>query len=401
MVVEEGLQSESPSKGESILAPGMGTGDQNPPMPSFRDMLIGDKGQAKGNKEISELDVEVREEDVRVGGSSTLPEIRFSDRIHDEIDSQLASSVVVRLLGKSIGYRALLSRIQSLWSPSGGMNLIDLDNEYYLVRFALEEDFQKVVKGGPWVIYGSYLTVQPWSLCFSTKEDHPSQIMAWVRLPKLPYRYYTKSLFRHIAATIGRVVRIYYNTTEGKRGCFARLAIMVDLHKLLVSSIIIDGYRQDIEYEGLPVICYKCGKFGHVQEACGKEDVVVENVAAVEEVKRDPKDLYGPWMHVVNRGCRPVRSRGFGASNVGRGRSDVQSGSRFAVLDEGMGPDCGTVVAVQVEDESRGQVDLVKAGNGSSGVVDEIMPASVGNPRCVNAGNGAGSSVAQRQAGGG
>ncbi|KAL4285489.1 hypothetical protein GQ457_16G010300 [Hibiscus cannabinus] len=371
MVVDEGVQGDSQSKGESGMARGMGAGDLTMPMLSFRDMLIGDKG----NKEISELDVEVGEEDVRVGGSSTLPEISFSDRIHDEINAQLANSVVVCLLGKSIGYRALLSRIQNLWSPSGGMSLIDLDNEYYLVRFTLEEDFQKVVKGGPWVIYGSYLMVQPWSRCFSTKEDHPSQIMA--------------------------VVRIDYKTTEGKRGHFARLAIMVDLHKPLVSYIIIDGYRQDIEYEGLPVICYKCGKFGHVQEACGKEDVVVENVAAVEEITRDPKDLYGPWMQVVNRGRRPVGSRGFGASNVGRGRRGVLSGSRFAVLEEDMGQAGGTMDAVQVEGESRDQVDetipVEKVGNTSSGAVAGTMPMRAGSIWRVDVGNGAGSYVAQRQ----
>ncbi|KAL4309394.1 hypothetical protein GQ457_01G051690 [Hibiscus cannabinus] len=237
-----------------------------------------------------------------------------------------------------------------------------------------------------------------------TKEDHPSQIMAWVRLPKLSYRYYTKSLFRHIADTIGRVVRIDYNTTEGKRGRFARLAIMVDLHKPLVSGIIIDGYRQDIEYEGLPVICYKCGNFGHVHEACGKEDVVVENVAAVEEITRDPKDLYGPWMQVVNRGRRPVGSRGFGASNVGRGWSGVLSGSRFAVLEEDMGQAGGTMGAVQVEGESRDQADetipVEKVGNTSSGVVAGTMPMRAGSIRRVDVGNGAGSSMAQRQTGG-
>ncbi|KAK8647884.1 hypothetical protein V6N13_121608 [Hibiscus sabdariffa] len=138
-----------------------------------------------------------------------------------------------------------------------------------------------------------------------------------------------------------------------------------------------------------------------VREACGKEDVVVENTEAVEEVKRDLKDLYGPWMQVVNRGRRPAGNRGFGASNVGRGRGGVKSGSRFMVLEEDMGPDEGTVDAAQVEDENRGQVALVKAGNGSNGVVAEPMPDSVGSPRRVNAGDEAGSSMVQRQAGGG
>ncbi|KAK8664666.1 hypothetical protein V6N13_084444 [Hibiscus sabdariffa] len=141
-----------------------------------------------------------------------------------------------------------------------------------------------------------------------------------------------------------------------------------------------------------------------VEEACGKEDVVVENVAAVKEVTRDPKDLYGPWMQVVNRGRRPVGSRGFGASNVGRGRSGVLPGSRFAVLEEDMGQAGGIMDAVRVEGESRDQVDetipVEKVGNTSSGAAAGTMPMRAGSIRRVDIGNGAGSSVAPRQTGG-
>ncbi|KAL4360769.1 hypothetical protein GQ457_04G012420 [Hibiscus cannabinus] len=210
-------------------------------LPSFKDKLLGNFGFSKPEQYVEELDVEVKEEDVRVGGSCTLPEIRFSDRVHAAIDEKLVNSLIVRLLG----------------------------------RFARVEDFNKVLTGGPWMIYGTYLTVQPWSRSFSVTEAYPSQIMVWVRLPKLSCRYYTKSLFRHIAEAIGKVVRVDYNTSEGKRGRFARLAIVVDLNKPLVSGIIIDGIRQDIEYEGLPVICYKCGRVGHSKEQCGGDCVKV------------------------------------------------------------------------------------------------------------------------------
>ncbi|XP_039010572.1 uncharacterized protein LOC120139419 [Hibiscus syriacus] len=101
-----------------------------------------------------------------------------------------------------------------------------------------------VVSGGPWMIYGSYLTVQPWSRQFSTAEDHPQMILVWVRLRGLPYRYYAKSLFRAIAGALGKIVKIDYNTTEGKRGSFARLAIAVDLGKPLTPGLMIDGSYQ-------------------------------------------------------------------------------------------------------------------------------------------------------------
>ncbi|KAL4295689.1 hypothetical protein GQ457_12G025480 [Hibiscus cannabinus] len=73
-----------------------------------------------------------------------------------------------------------------------------------------------------------------------------SYMIVWIRLPGLPYRYYTKSLFKRIAAVIGQVVRVDYNTLEGERVKFARLAVM-----------------------GLNLICFTCGMYGHVKDVCG------------------------------------------------------------------------------------------------------------------------------------
>ncbi|KAL4284826.1 hypothetical protein GQ457_16G025340 [Hibiscus cannabinus] len=305
-----------------------GSGSQ---MPSFKEKLIGKSGMVKNSQSIAELDVEVLEDDVRIGGAKGLPEIWFSDRVHDAIDAKLANSLIVRLLGKSIGYRALWNRIMALWNPNGEINLIDLDNEYYLVRFANEDDFQKVLSGGPWVIYGSYLTVQPWKRHFNSAEEHPSHIMVWVRLLNLPYRYYTKSLFRYIAMSIGEVVKVDYNTEECKRGRFARLAIIVDLNKPLVSGIVIDGRRQDIEYEGLPTICFKCGKYGHATETCGVIETAITGAERVSETRK-PDDLYGPWMQVTNRRQRNANMQGVGGRISGASRTKEIMGSRFQLL---------------------------------------------------------------------
>ncbi|KAL4367762.1 hypothetical protein GQ457_05G027470 [Hibiscus cannabinus] len=248
-----------------------------------------------------------------------MPTIDFSDRLHQLIDKKLKNSVVVRLLGRSIGYSALLSRIKVLWRPVGEISLVDLDNDYFLVRFAKEKDCLKVLTGGPWVVYGCYLTVQPWSWNFSINRDHPEQIVVWARLPGLAYQYYTKSIFRMIAGLMGRIIRIDYNTEEGKRGRFARLTVVVDLSKPLVSSIIIDGKRQKIEYEGLPMICYHCGRYGHLEERC---------LAPVEE----PPSRYGPWMQVNSRRNRRnvVRKEGERAGDGALSR--VIADNRFDVL---------------------------------------------------------------------
>ncbi|KAL4324684.1 hypothetical protein GQ457_11G014580 [Hibiscus cannabinus] len=271
-------------------------------------------------------EVDVRADDVRLGGSSTLPEIQFSNRVHDAIDAKLANSVVIRLLGKSIGYRALLN-------------------------------------------------LQPWSRHFSTDEAYPSQIMVWVRLPKLAYRYYTKNLFRHIAAAIGKVVKIDYNMTEGKRGRFARLAIMVDLNKPLVLGIVIDGHRQDIEYEGLPAICYKCGRFGHSQDDCGGNGGV-ESAAATVETPRDPSELYGPWMQVSHRRRRPGMHKTIPIGGAGSKSAKTASGSRFMVLEE----EQEGFVDMGGDQEATGNNSRMEGLRGRDGRVEEVEDAP---PRMV------------------
>lgn len=125
-----------------------------------------------------------------------------------------------------------------------------------------------VLLGGPWMIYGPYLVVQPWSREFMTKETHALKIVAWIRLPGLSYRYYTKQLMRAIASVIGEAVKVDYNNTIGQRGWFARVVVIIDVKKPFIPCVRIDGILQRIEYEGLPTICYKCGHFGHTQDSC-------------------------------------------------------------------------------------------------------------------------------------
>ncbi|KAL4281384.1 hypothetical protein GQ457_03G041560 [Hibiscus cannabinus] len=358
-------------------------GVSGPSFPSFKDKLVGSKVVSSTSRSLSDLDVDVKEDDVRIGGSSILPEIQFLDRVHNQVDAQLARSVIVRLLGKSIGYRALLNRVKSLWNPKGDMCIIDLDNDYYLVRYAIEEDFQKVLSEGPWVIYGSYLTVQPWSRDFSTSEAHPSHIMVWVRLPKLPYRYYTKSMFRHIANVIGEVVRVDYNTSEGKRGRFARLAMLVDLRKPLVSGIVIDGHRQDIEYEGLPEICFKCGRVGHSKDMCPGETMDIS--LKVAEVQRNPTETYGPWMQ--------------------DGHKFSDWGSRFAVLEEeGNKLEGEVVVSAQPEQRVEGAAwngrEAISGGRGRIRITSRSpSPKKNEADRLKVANNGASGSKSVREAG--
>ncbi|KAL4278142.1 hypothetical protein GQ457_03G020710 [Hibiscus cannabinus] len=285
------------------------------------------------------------EEDCIVDDSGSFPSIEFSERVHSLIDASMSQAVIVRLLGRSIGYRTLLSRVRSLWQLKGEFQLVDLANEYYLVKFSNEWDYAHVLSDGPWTIFGNYLTVQPWSRSFSTTADFPTEVIVWVRISGLPYRYYSKALFRRIAAVIGKVVKIDYNTREGERGRFARLAVLVDLTRPLIPCLKIDGVLLSLEYEGLQNICFHCGTYGHVKDSCPALVTTVDPELERSKCLGPSDDIaFGPWMIADTRRRRPKKDMRPAGGMVTA--QTVAQGSRFTVLETDVDNQGDRVVAI-------------------------------------------------------
>lgn len=86
-------------------------------------------------------------------------EIILSDMVQELLDRSVEQTVVVKLLGFLIGYKALCNKIQVLWKPAGSFQVIDVDNDYYLITFIMNQDYSKVLTEGPWMVYDNYLMV--------------------------------------------------------------------------------------------------------------------------------------------------------------------------------------------------------------------------------------------------
>ncbi|PPR84221.1 hypothetical protein GOBAR_AA36490 [Gossypium barbadense] len=108
-----------------------------------------------------------------------------------------------------------------------------------------DNDYNNVLIGGPWVVYGNYLTVRPWSLDFSSTNADMSVQVVWIRLLGLIEGFYSKVLLRAIGQIIGSVIKLNINTNLARRGHFTRLAVCVDLQKLLISKVRINGDRME------------------------------------------------------------------------------------------------------------------------------------------------------------
>ncbi|MBA0666611.1 hypothetical protein Goklo_003006 [Gossypium klotzschianum] len=121
-------------------------------------------------------DLDLREDDVRNDVVDGVPSIEFSDRVYGLAKKSMSKTLVVKLLGRKIGYNALWNKVCALWKPKMRFPLMNIDNDYYLAKFESDLDYNNVVSKGPWVIFGHYLTIQSWSTQFSTLEDFPLSV---------------------------------------------------------------------------------------------------------------------------------------------------------------------------------------------------------------------------------
>ncbi|KAK5838722.1 hypothetical protein PVK06_007459 [Gossypium arboreum] len=91
---------------------------------SFREMLMvnvrGFVEDSVGvtNEGLVNEDFEILEGDVKVSLDGPYLDIFLSDRVQEMLDRNMEQTVAVRLLGRTIGYKALLNRIQTLWKAS-------------------------------------------------------------------------------------------------------------------------------------------------------------------------------------------------------------------------------------------------------------------------------------------
>ncbi|XP_058767374.1 uncharacterized protein LOC131641072 [Vicia villosa] len=131
--------------------------------------------------------------------------------------------VIVKLLGRRIGYKALETRLKQMWVRKGIINIIDLSNDYYLVAFTHEEDKNAALADGPWFIYDHYLTVKDWSPDFHPERDSIESVAVWIRISGLPIEYYDPKVLSFIGDRVGKAVKVDKNTLKQERGKYARI----------------------------------------------------------------------------------------------------------------------------------------------------------------------------------
>ncbi|PKI71793.1 uncharacterized protein LOC116209086 [Punica granatum] len=193
------------------------------------------------------------------------------------------SSLIVKVLGRRVSYWVLKNRLQRLWQPKGELTLTDLPNDFFIVKTHEDRDF--ALYRGPWTVLGHYLTVREWVPDFLPLEAKIDRVAMWVRIPNLPMEYQNEILLRRTGYALGRPIRIGQNTVNLARVNFVRACVEVNLEEPLRPSVELLGAVYRVEYKGVNLICFKCGRVGHQREGCADEQSASSEANAREENK--------------------------------------------------------------------------------------------------------------------
>ncbi|KAG8486656.1 hypothetical protein CXB51_020060 [Gossypium anomalum] len=117
------------------------------PMMYFKVKLLGGGLNSSDCLTRNECDLVLRDGDVNTSLVNGIPAIAFSGRIKDILFKEMESTIILKLLGRNIGYNGM-------------------------------KDYNKVLTQGSWIIFGQYLMVQPWTKTFNPEQPYPSVVLA-------------------------------------------------------------------------------------------------------------------------------------------------------------------------------------------------------------------------------
>nr|XP_009759687.1 PREDICTED: uncharacterized protein LOC104212176 [Nicotiana sylvestris] len=193
--------------------------------------------------------------------SQGISRITLTDDDKRRIYEPWKNVVIVKLFGKRMLYQYLRQKIQELWRPMEQIKLIDLGEDYFIIKFVKRENMDTA----------------------------------------LHQEFYDTKTVERIGNSIGRLLKIDVCTSTTIRGCYARLCVEIPLEHPVQPYIYIGTHKKSIHYEGEKLFCTICGRLGHISTLCSfaqKPSKLKHNPEALEhDINEDSKA--GEWK-VVN-----------------------------------------------------------------------------------------------------
>ena len=217
---------------------------------------------------------QIQLDDTQPGAEDGQTDETWEIRITPELKTQLVGpwkmSIILKLMGQPLRYRALQSKLAGIWRPTSMMHLIDIGYGFFIMRFDVLKDYHHALMDGPWFVGDQYLHVQAWEADFHPHIAKISNMAVWIYLEQLPIEYYHPEFLKHISHKLGKLLKVDAFTSAAIRGRYARVCVQINMVNPLPKRVKIGTFWQDIVYENLPMLCYRCGRLSHREPQCSE-----------------------------------------------------------------------------------------------------------------------------------
>lgn len=99
-------------------------------------------------------------------------------------------------------------------------------------------------------------------------DDKINTTMVWLSIPGLGMQFYDEYILLILATSVGTPIKVNMNTADMHLGKFACICVEIDLDQPVVGTLRLWGVWYNIKYEGLHLLCARCGCYGQLSRKC-------------------------------------------------------------------------------------------------------------------------------------
>ena len=98
-------------------------------------------------------------EDPELNQKDQIPKVKIPPGLLKKIREPWKKCLIIRLLGKSIGYKLFATKMKKIWGLQADFAALDIGHVCFKVKFDMMKDYNRVYTCGPWVVMDHYVTV--------------------------------------------------------------------------------------------------------------------------------------------------------------------------------------------------------------------------------------------------
>jgi hypothetical protein len=175
---------------------------------------------------------------------------------------------------KAANFGLIHKHFSEVWRIRSKMIFTPLSNNFFIITFTSEGDYNFVDGGGPWIHLGVACLLAPFVDNRQPSEAVLDSVRLWVRFFDVPWNKQTDAYGRLIGSKLVKVVEVDVDKEGVELKDFLRVCIDWPLKQRLLAHFktTIKGQAQariyPKRYERVPFFGFRCGLIGHNKEQC-------------------------------------------------------------------------------------------------------------------------------------